>query len=231
MVTPTSSAARPSGRLDTPAIPARWGFWKGLLTGAAIEIPAISATVWVMSRLGLAAPGLTLMAILRLTTVFAGAAAILTAGGIGRLAAHASANGGRRRAAWVAARAHATASAGLVLIATIPHGHMPAAPLHWIPIVLVGIVPGAACGVLIGLVCGGAAPLALSDVWSIAKRPSEALGQLLSPKDLAKLGATLRTRTSTLFEGMFEPAPPPPDSQPPPPAPPPSEPPPRPKTE
>jgi len=210
MADPTASAAPRLARPDTRAIPARWGFWKGLLTGAAIEIPAIAGTVWVLSRLGIGDPTLELMPILRLTTVFAGLAALLTAGGIGRLAAHAGSVGGRRRAAFVAARAHAFASAGLVLIAAVPHGHLPAEPLGFLPIALAGLVTGAACGGLIGVVCGGATPVVLSEVWSIARRPSDALRQLLSPDDIAKLGSALRARTSTLFEGMFDPAPPPP---------------------
>jgi len=51
------------------------------------------------------------------------------------------------------------------------------------------------------------APVGFGDVWSLAKKPSEALRQLLSPEDLVKLGSALRTRTTNLFEGMFEPAP------------------------
>lgn len=200
---------RPS-RAEVPGIPARWGFVKGLLTGAAIEIPAVAATVWVLASLGIGDPDAGFMRIIRLTTVFAGIAALLTAGGIGRLAAHASAVGGRRRAVFVAARAHAVASAGLVLIATVPHGHLPLASWDWLPIPLAGMVTGALCGALIGAVCGGTAPVGLSDVWWLAKKPSEALGKLLSPDDLVKLGAALRTRTTTLFEGMFDPAPLPP---------------------
>ena len=55
------------------------------MTGAAIEIPAIAATVWGLSWVGIGDPDVTFMHVLRLTTVFAGIAAVLTAGGIGRL--------------------------------------------------------------------------------------------------------------------------------------------------
>jgi hypothetical protein len=34
---------------------------------------------------------------------------------------------------------------------------------------------------------------------------------MLSPGDLVRLGSALRTRTSTLFEGIFDPAPKPPE--------------------
>lgn len=189
-----------------PSAPAPWGFWKGLLTGAAIEIPALAATVWVLAHAGFGDPDAEIMRIVRLTTVFAGVAAVLTAGGIGRLAAHASAEGGRRRAVFVAARAHAVASAGLVMIAAIPLGHLPATSWGFLPLPLAGLVCGAVCGSLIGLVCGGAAPVGFGDVWSLARRPTDALRQLVSPEDIVKLGTSLRTRTTNLFEGIFEPA-------------------------
>jgi hypothetical protein len=184
------------------------------MTGAAIEIPAIAVTVWGLSRFGIGDPDVAFMHVLRLTTVFAGIAAVLTAGGVGRLAAHAAAEGGRRRAMFVAARAHAVASAGLVMIATIPHGDLPATPLGFLPIPLVGLVCGALCGVMIGAVCGGVAPVGFADVWSLAKRPSVALKQLLGPEDIVRLGSALRERTTHLFEGIFEPAPKPPEAPP-----------------
>jgi hypothetical protein len=50
----------------------------------------------------------------------------------------------------------------------------------------------------------------LTDVWALARRPRVALRSLLDPDDLARLGSALRTRTTNLFDGIFEPAPPPP---------------------
>jgi hypothetical protein len=192
---------------------------KGLLTGAAIEIPVLAATVWSLAWFGVGDPDAGFMRIIRLTTVFAGIAALLTAGGIGRLAAHASATGGRRRAIMVSARAHAVASAGLVMIATIPHGHLPDASWAWLPIPIAGLGAGALCGAVIGAVCGGHAPVGFAEVWSLARKPGDAIRHLLSPDDIIKLGSALRTRTTHLFEGIFEPAPlPPKTAEPPPPA-------------
>jgi hypothetical protein len=188
----------------------RWGFWKGLVTGVAIEVPALTATVWGLAQLGVGNPEVPVMRIMRLTTVFAGVAALFTAGGIGRLAAYASVDGGRRRAMYVAARAHAAASVGLVLIAALPHGQLPGHSLAWLAFPAGGLVAGAVCGVLIGLVCGGTAPVELADVWSLARRPSEALRSWLDPRELVRLGAAVRHRTTNLFEGMFDPAPLPP---------------------
>lgn len=195
----------------------RWGFWKGLLTGAVIEVPALGATVWALGQLGFGNADIPVMRIMRITAVFAGVAALLTAGGIGRLAAYASVDGGRRRAMWVAGRAHAVAGAGLVVIAAIPHGQLPDRSLDWLAFPAAGLVAGAACGVFIGVVCGGTAPVELADVWSLARRPSEALRSWLDPRELVRLGAAVRHRTTNLFEGMFDPAPPPPTTDVPPP--------------
>jgi hypothetical protein len=186
------------------------------VTGVAIEVPVLTATVWALAQLGIGNPDVPVMRVMRLTTVFAGAAALFTAGGIGRLAAYASIDGGRRRAMFVAARAHAAASAGLVLIAAIPHGQLPGHSLGWLAFPAAGLVAGALCGVLIGLVCGGSASVDIGDVWSL--RPSEALRSWLDPRELVRLGAAVRHRTTNLFEGLFDPAPPPPPQDPRPPA-------------
>ena len=191
----------------------RWGFRKGMLTGVVVEVPALTAAVWGLAQLGYGNADVPLMRIMRLTTVFAGVAAILTAGGIGRLAAYASIDGGRKRAVFVAARAHAVASAGLVVIAAIPHGQLPGRSLDWLAFPAAGLVVGAACGAAIGVMCGGAAPVELSEVWSLARRPSVALRSWLDPRELVRLGAAVRHHTSHLFEGMFDPAPLPPTSE------------------
>lgn len=197
-----------SSRLS-PAFPPRWGFFKGLLTGAVIEVPALTAGVWLLHRLGVGDPSVPLMKILRLTTVFCGIAALFTAAGIGRLTAHASVDkiGGRRHAMAIGARAHAAAGMGLMLIAVIPPGHLPERGAIWLAIPVVGVMAGAICGAIIGAVCGGAAPVRIGDVMALAiKRPSEALRQLLDPEDLLKLGAAVRHRTTQMFEGIFEPS-------------------------
>jgi len=191
------------------AFPPRWGFFKGLLTGAVIEVPAIATGVWLLGHVGIGDRHAPFMHLLRMSAVFAGLAAVLTAAGIGRLAAHASVekSGGRRRAMLVAARAHAAASAGLLLIAVIPLGHLPDRGAHWLWIPVIGMGVGAVCGAMIGVVCGGAAPVRIADVMAIAiKRPTDALRSLLDPEDLLKLGAAVRHRTTQVLGGIFEPA-------------------------
>jgi hypothetical protein len=197
------------------AFPPRWALFKGLLTGAVVEVPILAAGVWVLATAGLGDPAAPFMQILRLTALFAGIAAVLTAAGIGRLAAFASIelppgaerSGGRRRAAFVAARAHAAAGVGLIVIAVIPGGHLIARGWPWLLVPIVGAACGAACGAIIGVVCGGASVVRIGDVMAVAlRRPSEALRHLLDPDDLLRLGAAVRRRTTAVLGSMFEPA-------------------------
>lgn len=196
---------------EIPVEKPRWAFSKGVLVGAAIEVPAVSFGVWVAQHLGLADPEAGFLRIMWLTAIFAGIAAVFTAGGIGRLAAQVVVERGRGRALFHAARAHAIAGSGLVLIATIPHGHLPDERIGWIEIAALGLLPGAACGLVIGFVCSSVSPVSLTDVWSLTvSRPSGAIRQLLDPRDIVRLGRAIGTRTSTLFDGIFDPAPKPP---------------------
>ena len=195
---------------EIPAQKPRWAFFKGLLTGAAIEIPLIAATVWLVARLGIGDPTVGFMPVMRLAAVFTGVAALLTAGGIGRLAAYTSVEKGRRHAITVATRTHAIATAGLVVIAAIPHGAIDFRDFSWVVLPAVGLLAGAFCGAVIGTVCTGTTSVGLADVWSVTMKPTEVLRSLLSPADLVRLGSALRTRTSTMFEGIFDPAPKPP---------------------
>lgn len=204
-----------------PRVP-RWGFFKGLLAGAVIEVPALAGAVWAIAHLGAGDPAVPFMRVLRLTAIFAGIAAVLTAGGLGRLAAHASVTGGRRRAAWVAGRAHAVAGVALVIIAALPHGHIPARGAIWLLYPLAGVIVGAACGVVIGVTCGGAAPVGIGDVWTLAKLPADMLTKIVPAEDLARIGSAIRQRgsraarrTTQVFDGMFDPAPPAPTTVPP----------------
>jgi hypothetical protein len=205
----------PTVRTRIPAaFPPRWGFFKGLLTGAVIEVPALAIGVLLLRRFGVGDPAAPFMKILRFTTLFAGIAAVLTAAGVGRVAAHASVDkiGGRRHAIRVAAQTHAAAGGGLLLIAVIPHGHLPESAFGYLGILLLGAIIGAGCGAAVGAVCGGAAPVRIGDVMAtVIKRPSEALRQLLDPEDLLKLGAAVRQRTTQMLGGMFEPAARPPE--------------------
>ncbi|MEZ4367409.1 MAG: hypothetical protein R2939_14210 [Kofleriaceae bacterium] len=142
-------------------VPPPWAFLKGVVLGAVVGVPTVGLTVWLLGHAGLGARDRALTATIQTAAIFAGVATVLTAGGVGRLAAHASVTGrgGRRRATLVAGRAFAAAGAGLVLIAQIPGGQLPSEPWRWAMSAGAGAVAGAVVGVVLGLACGGRAPV------------------------------------------------------------------------
>lgn len=166
------------------ARPPRWGFFKGAAVGLLVGIPAIAATVWLLARAGRGDPALGLTRAIRFTVVFAGLATVLAAGGVGRLAAVASVDGrgGKYRPVWVGARTFAVAGAGLTIIAAIPHGHLPYDRWPWVLMALGGAAAGAVVGAAIGLAAGGPPPLTLHDVLDMARRPTDALRELIDPR-------------------------------------------------
>ncbi len=185
--------------------PARFGFWKGVAVGLMIEVPIIAGSLWIFARLARGAHVVPFATLLRFTAVFCGAAAVMTAGGIGRLAARVSADTGRFGATWVAIRAHSIASLALIWIAALPHRHLPEHAVDWVALFGCGGLGGALSGTAIGLLCSGPAPVRLSDVIALAKKPGHALHELLDPDDIRQLGAALSDRTGNLLTGLFEP--------------------------
>jgi hypothetical protein len=140
-----------------PRIP-RHAFWKGAGTGVLVVIPLVAFAVWGAAKVGVTHHRDGVIACLRMTVIFAGIAAVLTAGGVGRLAAEASAEGGRPRAVLVGARAMAAGGAALTMIAAIPHGHLPMTPAGWVALAALGAIAGAGGGTVIGLACAGELP-------------------------------------------------------------------------
>ncbi|HUQ01525.1 MAG TPA: hypothetical protein VM261_03470 [Kofleriaceae bacterium] len=121
-------------------------------------LPAIALAVWGSARVGVTGHEHGVIECLRMTVIFAGLAGVLTAGGVGRLAAEASAEGGRPRAVLVAARAMAPGGAALAMIAAVPQGELPMTPFGWIALAIMGAIAGAGGGAVIGLACAGELP-------------------------------------------------------------------------
>lgn len=126
--------------------------------GFLVVIPLISLAIFAASRAGIGEHHLGAIAVLRLVMLFAGLPALATAGGVGRLAAEASLEGGRRRAMWVAGRAMAVGGVGLVIIGAIPCEVTPLEWPGWVVLAVIGLGVGAAAGTVIGLACGGPVP-------------------------------------------------------------------------
>jgi len=168
---------RSLGKAAREPRPPPFAFWKGVAIGAVVIVPLVAATVWVLAHLGLGDPSVPWFVDLRFTAIFAGTAAVLSAGGIGRLAAQASVegSGGLKRAVFVAARTQAVAGAGLVILAAIPHGHLPHSRWSFLWFAIAGALTGVAGGAVIGMFCGGPAPIGFSDLVEVARWPADAL--------------------------------------------------------
>lgn len=202
---------------ETPLISPRWAFFKGLFVGAVVEVPAFAGALWWLGQQKLLAAS-EFMHLLRLTATFAGVAAVLTAGGVGRVAANASirGRGGRLRSIYVAAATHAVAGIGLAVIAAVAGELFTPAYASWIWTGVAGVGAGAVCGALVGVNCGGPSPIRATDLLALAKKPTDALFQILDPDDLVRLGTKVKDRatqvTTNLVDGLFDPAELPPDS-------------------
>jgi len=213
VASPKAPESGANGRQVAPAPPNRpppFAFFKGVALGLVVVIPAIAATVWALTKVGVIGRSVTMVEAIRMTTLFTGVAAVLTAGGIGRLAAFASTTPGGRRAAVIqAARVQAIAGAGLTLIAAIPFGHLPSRVIAWLWIGAAGALTGAVAGAVIGYVCGmpradRAIPDLLRRVPALAEWARQAK---LDPRVLAQ---AQRARQAKLERAPSAVAPPPP---------------------
>lgn len=134
------------------------GFAKGALVGLIVLIPAVAAAVVAFARGARTEVIPGMIEALRLTAVFAGLPAVLTAGGVGRLAGQASVAGGRRGGIWAGARTLAVAGGALVVIAAVACQVIPGSRPGWVALIAAGMVGGALAGALVGLACGGPLP-------------------------------------------------------------------------
>jgi hypothetical protein len=178
-----------------------------------LEIPAISAAVLALAWVSGGKP-LPPMLVIRMTTVFVGLPALITAIGIGRLAASERLRRGRNGSIARAALVHGLAGILLTLIAALPHAAMPTTVASWSALIAMGALAGAICGAGIGVVCTGSTPRQVSEVLSLVTRPGVTLRQIIDSEDLGRIGAAVRQRASLMFDGLLDPAAPRPTSQP-----------------
>src|SRR3569832_457482 len=108
---------QPSLSTRLPTAPPPWGFFKGLLAGSVIEVPALATGVWVLGKVHATSPEGDFMRILRLTAMIADITAMLTAAGIGRRAAWASVDavGNQHQTNNNTTRTHTTTKAALIV--------------------------------------------------------------------------------------------------------------------
>jgi hypothetical protein len=132
-------------------LPPPYAFLKGSILGLVVLIPLTALALLLLAQIGIGDRDASYVTLIAFVAVFAGLPAILTAGGIGRVAARTAIARGHARAVAVAALDAAIAGAGLVLLAIVPLGEVPSSLGHWLWISGLGAVAGALGGAVIGL--------------------------------------------------------------------------------
>jgi len=134
-------------------LPPPYSFLKGSILGLVVLIPLTALALWLLAQIGIGDRDASYVRIIAFVAVFAGLPAILTAGGIGRVAARTAVapNRGQARAVAVAALDAAVCGAGLVLLGIVPLGEVPSGLDRWLWIIGVGAAAGALSGAVIGL--------------------------------------------------------------------------------
>lgn len=154
-------ATEPAGA--EPPAPPRLAVLQGLVAGTVLTLPALTLGLSILAWLGMGHRETSPERILRMVIAFAGVPAVLTWGGIARLAARTAIapRGGVVPATLRAGLAGAAAGAGLAVIAAIPLSLFPKDPMHELGMVLgialAGSGAGALSGAATGLLLGGQA--------------------------------------------------------------------------
>ena len=131
----------------------RWSAWKGALLGLMVVVPLLSIAIWLLAATGRGNPEASLVSILQFTTIFAGVPAAVTGAGVARLCARKSTDTfekSSRRAVKSGALVNGIAGVGLIVIAALPHGHIPTSIGGLIAVGLGGAIAAAIGGGLIG---------------------------------------------------------------------------------
>jgi hypothetical protein len=134
-------------------MPPRGAFLKGALLGCVIGIPLFAALTYGLTLLGMRAVPYSFEHVFFIVAALGGLPLILSAGGVGRLAARASIAPRRRPmlgGVVAAARALAVAGLGVVLIALTAVGGFPLSEREWALAAGAGVLGGLALGSLVG---------------------------------------------------------------------------------
>ena len=133
-------------------------FWLGAFVASAPGLCLLCLALQLLSRHGrVGDPGITMDRLLGFALVFAGLPAFLTGGGVARLVAHRSAERSSVslwRATTIGGLVMGFAGTGLAILVAVPIGGLPETSREWIPVSLVGFLPGTLTGVFIGGLVG-----------------------------------------------------------------------------
>jgi hypothetical protein len=139
------------------AIP-RGAFVRGAMIGLVVGLPAIAGIAFLLSFLEIGGdPTAPFARVIAFASVFAGIPALISAGGIGRLVARASAANPQRPVAaaiFAAVLPFAAVGAGLAILTIVPLGAIPATPADWAMTAGAGAVAGIVAGAILGMWIG-----------------------------------------------------------------------------
>jgi hypothetical protein len=146
--------------------PPRGAFLKGALLGCVIGIPLFAALTYALTLVGMRAVPYSLEHVFFIVAALGGLPLILSAGGVGRLAARASISPRRRPmlgGVFAAARALAVAGLGVVLIALTAVGGFPLSQREWALAAGAGVLGGVVLGSLVGAWAASGGSIASAD--------------------------------------------------------------------
>jgi hypothetical protein len=154
-VPPTRVVER--GRADTanlPVTPPPYGFLKGAVLGLVVLLPLTAFAVYLLAQIGIGDPDATYTQVIAFVAVFGGLPAILSSGGIGRVAARTAVAPRRGGTGWsilVSALATGVVGAGVVILSVVPLGEVPVTLERWLWMIGFGGGAGLVVGIVIGL--------------------------------------------------------------------------------
>jgi hypothetical protein len=136
----------------------RDAFLRGAIVAMMVALPATAGAAMFLSSIDVGGDPLApFERVLAFAAVFAGVPALISIGGVGRLAARASAFAPRRRtAAAISAALPACGAigAGLTILTLVPLGAVPASTEDWALAAGAGVVAGFVPGAILGLWIG-----------------------------------------------------------------------------
>ena len=158
---PTAPGEETRPRSRKAAMAPRWAFWRGVVVGLTLGVPAVAAATWLVAH-HLEAPNvLGFDRSLLFACIFAGLPAMVTGGGVARVAARRSIRYAQEspmravtQASMAAARNYAVAGIAHVFLTAIPLGLLSSNRPQWVWWITAGALQGAMVGAVIGLWVG-----------------------------------------------------------------------------
>ncbi|HUS65454.1 MAG TPA: hypothetical protein VMZ28_12970 [Kofleriaceae bacterium] len=153
-VPPTREVRARTETASLPVPPPPFAFLKGAVLGLVVLLPLAALACYLLAQIGIGDPDASYTQIISFVAVFGGLPAIVSAGGVGRVAARTAVAPRRGGTGWsilVAAAACTVIGAGVVILSVVPLGEVPTARDRWLWITGFGGGAGLVCGIMIGL--------------------------------------------------------------------------------